>query len=459
MSRSSLARLRPRCPSTCSARVSTRFRTGLAIDKIDVRRFLGPFLRCHDLFIGHWQTLFDVPDITFRVTQDYDGDGVEEEIYSEGYFDVRWNSGSIPDVTLEASGNALATQQCGPVKEIPCGNVPSIEAAGYLDLEPGYHDDATGFGLRVNRPSPTGAFPPPPIEGIDSGVEANAPYAGNLNLHGCVRLNNATHYRISQEYRATPSDAWGASMPLLGVTWIAPRQGPGSPIPFVPDGDGWYPILPAAVLVHPNWLMPWNTNARPDGTYQLELELGRLTGGTINSVGTSAKRAFEVDNSSPAASFIEVRWRPASASGTWNNSNSTVVLPTLPGACPVIERPTGQDIHVRVVWSAASAHLRDAALVQSGCGGGGMVLLDTVETPLQESYQHWHTGDNDNNVSQTNHYLLPAGRPPGCYSLGIRAWSRAYNPQDWDAASTKDWWVNQGIRRSWPSRAISVVDV
>ena len=284
----------------------------LPLEKIDVRRFIGPFLRCHDIYIGQWQTVLDVPDITFRVTQDYDGDGVEEEIYSEGFFDVRWDSGPIPDVTLEASGNALATLQCGPVKEIPCGNVASIEAAGYLDLEPAYHDDVAGFGLRVNRPSPTGLYPPPPVEGVASATPANAPYAGNLNLHGCVRLNDATHYRINQEYRANPSDPWGSAMTLKGITWVAPRQGPGSPIPFVPDADGWYLIQPAVILVHPNWLLPWNTEARADGTYRLELELGRLTGGVINSIGTSAKRVFEVDNSSPAASFIEVRWRPAS---------------------------------------------------------------------------------------------------------------------------------------------------
>jgi len=430
----------------------------LAVEKLDLRRFLGPFLRCHDIWVGTWHTIFDVPDITFRVTQDYDNDGVEEVIYSEGLFDVRWNAGAIPDVTLEASGNALATLNCGPVKEIACGNVPSIEAAGYLDLEPAYHDDATGYGLRVNRPSPTGDFPPPPSTGVASAVPANAPYGDNLNLHGCVRLHNATHYRLKSEYRAHPADPWGAQTVITGVAWMAPRQGTGSMIPFIPDADGWYAIVDPAILVHPNWLLPWNTRGKSDGTYRLQVELGRLTGATINPIagtaGHSAKRMFQVDNSKPATSFVEVRWRLASVAGAWNDSNSTVVLPAPANTCPVIYRPTGQDIHLRVVWTAAAAHLRDAALVQSGCGGGGLVALDGGA----EAYRHWHTGPLDNNVSQTNHYLLPSSRPPGCYSLGIRAWSRAYNPQDFDAASTHDWWVNQAIRWSWPSRAISVVD-
>jgi hypothetical protein len=426
----------------------------VGIDKIDFRAFIGPFLRCWDIYLPVWQTVLDVPDITFRVTQDYDNDGVEEVIYSEGFFDVRWNSGSIPDVTLEASALAVATQQCGPVLEIPCGNVASIETAGYLDLEPAYHDDADGYGLRVNRPTATGDYPPPPATGVASAVPANAPYAGNLNLHGCVRIDNATHYRLKYEYRAAAADPWGAPTIFLGITWIAPRQGPGAPIPFVPDGDGWYGIVNPAILVHPNWLLPWNTPHHSDGIYRLELELGQLTAGVINSVGTSAKRVFRVDNQYPSASFVEVRWRLASVAGPWNDMNSTVVLPAPANTCPVIHRPAGQDLHLRVVWTASATHLRDATLVQSGCGGGGLVMIDGGV----EAYRHWHTGPLDNNISQTNLYLLPASRPPGCYTLGIHAWSRAFNPQDFDAASTHDWWVNQGFRWYWPSRAISVVD-
>jgi len=427
----------------------------LPVEKIDFRRFVGPFLRCHDVWLATWQTVLDVPDITFRVTQDYDHDGVEEVIYSEGFFDVRWDSGSIPNVVLEASADALATANCGPVVEIPCGNAPSIETAGYLDLEPAYHDDVAGYGLRVNRPSPTGDFPPPPATGVPSAVPATAPYALNLNLHGCFRIGNATHYRLKKEYRARDVDPWGAQTPFLGVTWVAPRQGPGAPIPFVPDADGWYPIVNPAILVHPNWLLPWETRHGSDGLYRIQLELGRLVGGAIHSTGTSAKRIFRVDNAYPSASFLEVRWRLATTVGPWNDANSTVVLPAPAGTCPVIQRPTGQDLHVRVAWTASAAHLRDAALIGSGCGGGGFVLLDGGV----EAYRHWHTGPLDNNVTQTNHFLLPSARPPGCYTLAIHAWTRAFNPQDFNAASTHDWWVNEGIRWTWPSRAISVVDV
>ncbi len=47
-----------------------------------------------------WEFIADVPDITFRVTQAVDLDGDEETIYSERFFDVRWNSGDIPPVSI-----------------------------------------------------------------------------------------------------------------------------------------------------------------------------------------------------------------------------------------------------------------------------------------------------------------------------------------------------------------------
>ncbi len=425
----------------------------------DHRRFVGPFLRCRDIFVPVWTSILDVPDITFRVTQDYDLDGVEEVIYSEGFFDVRWNASSNLNVTLEASGNALSVEHCRPVA-VPCGNTASIESAGYLDIEPPYHNDATGYGVRVNRPTANGWYP-----ANDTRVNpANAPYTGNLNLHGCFRLKQATHYRVMRSFRPAPGDPWGPQMPIAGVIFTAPRQGPGAPIPMVPDADGWYPIHPASILVHPNWIIPWRTWLSPgDGGYQLRLQLGKQAGPNINVVDTSAPRTFEVDNSKPESSFLEVRWRDAGVTGAWTNANSTVVIPTpLPDTCPIIERPTGTDIHVQVVWTASAKHLRDATLDTYGCGGGSMEMIDSPPPPpppTVEDYRHWHTGPADNSVTQTNHFLLRGIRPPGCYTIRIRAHSRAYNPQDWDAASTMDWWVDQAPNYLNRARAISVVNV
>ena len=79
---------------------------------LDLRRAIGPFRRCVTVFLPEWTPILDVPDITFRVSQDTNGDGIEEPIYSESYFQVRWNSGSISDITIEADPNALAGRLC-----------------------------------------------------------------------------------------------------------------------------------------------------------------------------------------------------------------------------------------------------------------------------------------------------------------------------------------------------------
>ena len=39
--------------------------------------FIGPFRRCYDHYIPEWHSIIDVPDITFRVTQDVNGDGTQ----------------------------------------------------------------------------------------------------------------------------------------------------------------------------------------------------------------------------------------------------------------------------------------------------------------------------------------------------------------------------------------------
>src|SRR5262245_7047915 len=129
------------------------------LSRLDPRRFIGPFWRCRDILLPQWVPIFDVPDITFRVTQDVDGDGDEETIYSEGHFDVRWNAGSIPPVKLQASQIAVSTPDCdGP--GVPCADEPAIVLAGRYPLHnpaapPPYHDNGSGYAQRPNRPHPS----------------------------------------------------------------------------------------------------------------------------------------------------------------------------------------------------------------------------------------------------------------------------------------------------------------
>ena len=82
------------------------------LGSFDLRQFIGPFRRCVDVFVPEWVPIIDIPDITFNVTQDVNGDGVEETIVSEGLFKVRWNAGSLSPVKLIASPPAISIPEC-----------------------------------------------------------------------------------------------------------------------------------------------------------------------------------------------------------------------------------------------------------------------------------------------------------------------------------------------------------
>ena len=127
-----------------------------AFEAIHPERFIGPFRRCRDVLVPEWMPIFDVPDITFSVTQDVDGDGDEETIYSEGYFDVRWDAGAIPDVTLEASQIALASISCDN-PEMACAE-PAIVLAGKMPVH--------------NLPAPADPY-----------IELTTGYAGGQTAH------------------------------------------------------------------------------------------------------------------------------------------------------------------------------------------------------------------------------------------------------------------------------------
>ena len=256
-------------------------------------RAVGPFIRCRDVIVAEWQTILDVPDITFRVEQDTDGDGTDEVIYSESYFDVRWNAGYIGPVTLYASADAIVSHVCeGP--SIPCVDTPTIETVGLMPLIATHHDNATGYATRVNRPRPLGLSSSPQVS------PGRAPYAGTLQLHGCHHIPNGAFYRLLYSFNGN------AQVPFLGLEWYAPRLGGGAPIHFVPDNQGWYPIVPAAQLVFPHWLLNWPTSA--GGVYDIQLQIGNAA---KNPVGApSAVVKMRIDNSSPNVGFVQLRWRP-----------------------------------------------------------------------------------------------------------------------------------------------------
>lgn len=393
------------------------------VEQFEPQRFMGPFLRCIDVLIPEWMPIFDVPDITFRVTQDVDGDGDEETIYAESYFDVRWNAGPIPDVTLEASPIAVAGVTCD-TPDVLCEDTPAILFAGLMPLvnppapaDP-YHDTGTGYARRPNRPHPSGSIAP--LASDFPLPLAEAPYTRVLQLYGCNEVEGAVFYRLRYEYNG------GASVPFLGLTWPVHRVVGGSLQTLwpTPDANGWYPILPAADGWFPqHLLLNWRTGE--NGLYTIVLELGNAAKAVINS---SAPVNFRIDNSKPTAQFMELRWRVAG--GAWSAPLSLI--------CPVITRPmvggNPAPIEFMVSYQVSVAHLRSVSLSGGGCGGGAPTLISALSTA-----QHWHTSPGDNSVINTATFALPGSAPQGAYSFHLFAAGRAFNPSGGDGGFGADW--------------------
>jgi hypothetical protein len=403
---------------------------------------IGPFLRCRDVIVAEWEYIFDVPDITFRVTQDVDLDGDEETIYSEGFFDVRWNAGTIPPVTLKASPIARPSPFCdGPV--IPCGNKPAIVTVGLMPLATSHHDNASGCATRVNRPKPAGLFSSPPTPG--AGPEsAQSPYAGTLQLHGCHRIGGAKYYRLLYKYEGGPE------LPFLGLDFYPPRlTGPPWWTHAVPDSQGWYEVLdPESVYVFPHWLIDWRTwnGSFPNGNYEIRLQLADASKTPLAPPAEfSDPVTIRIDNRSPSANFDQVRWRVTG--GPW------VETFTWPFACIVIHRPKNKDIEIEVSWSAWAPQFRSASVGASGCGAGAPALASSIGTA-----EHWHQNIGDNFMSRSTLWSLPHTLPQGSYGFTIHSSSRAFNPAGDGGGPGTNWKTDYDYLYVVPSIGVAVID-
>ncbi len=406
---------------------------------LSVSRAVGPFLRCRDIIVPEWQVVLDVPDITFRVTQDVDLDGDDETIYSESFFDVRWDAADIPPVTLVASPIARPSPICeGP--SIPCGDTPEIVTVGLMPLAATHHNNATGTATRVNRPRPGGLLGDPQVS------PGQAPYAGTLQLHGCHDIGGAQWYRVLYAYN-------GASeVPFTGLEWYPPTlTGPPWWMHAFPDASGWYKMPTAAEfanLVFPHWILNWPTTSFSDGDYVVRLQLADATKTPLSPPEEfSPTVTFAVDNKAPNVNFSQIRWRVSG--GAWLAQNTF----TWPFVCIVIERPTGADIEIEVTWGATAAHLRDVQITASGCGAGTPGLLSPVSTS-----QHWHENFADNSVSNVTLYMLPGSAAQGSYGLSIDAWSRAFNPAGDGGGPATNWLANYSYIEASPSVSVAVID-
>ncbi len=426
--------------------------------RFDPRRVIGPFKRCIDLKIKEWTPILDVPDVTFRVTQDINGDGTEEVIYSEGYFQVRWNAGNLGEVVLEAQPQAKAGLDCGDGSPIPCGNLPAIVLAGRMPVVDAatIYDSANGYALRPNRPHPSALF----LDALPN-PDAAAPFTGTLTLFGCNRTDpGATHYRILHKYSANSGASFSAYVPFVGLSWPLFRLDAlghlESHFPAA-DADGWYPI---ALPPGPNPFLPqdilldWPSRSFADGRYVLKLELG--TGGAVTS--SSAEVAFNIANAAPLAR-LTVEWRRGSVGA----------FQPLGNPCPVVRRGHNKvAVEFRVRLEAASSHLRSAHLAASDCGDGHFEFLSGSGTPANHLqtvpgvgavFGHWHTSPADNSLLLEAIYRLPETASQGTYGFGAIVASRAFNPNDGVGhLPSVSWEYDPAPSYSHPSLQFSVID-
>ena len=418
-------------PTMEMARSTLANRLGVDVGRLkgfDLRAPIGPFKRCVTLYVPEWSLVFDVPDITFRVTQDVDGDGDEEVIYSEGFFDVRWNAGPIGPVILKASDLARESRLCDH-PPVVCGNVPSIQFGGMMPLSAAYLDNTTGYARRPNRPRP---IPPPIIQ-----PDATAPFCQNVNLFGCLIRTGATKYRLAYRFSSDGGGTFSPEVPFTNVEWWwHPLL--GAPVHAVADANGWY-ALPPAGLIGPevNFLFPFSG---ADGLYEIRVQMGT---GVNTVVSSSSAVRLRVDNSLPLYSRT-IQWRVV-GTGPWN---------PLEFPCPLVTRGVvPQDVEFDVRWDVSAEHYRNASIGAGDCGSGsfGAPVIQGDST-ASGGTDDWHQGPLDNAVVFHGRYTLPAGAAQGTYNFDMNANTRAFNPSGADINyQTFDWnydspsggvWVN-----------------
>ncbi|HEX8027548.1 MAG TPA: hypothetical protein VF491_03755, partial [Vicinamibacterales bacterium] len=361
------------------------------IEALDLGRFIGPFKRCIDVLLPEWQLIIDIPDITFKVTQDTNGDGTEEIIYSEGYFDVRWDAGTIPNVTLVASAIAKESHVCD-TPDIACGNVPALLFAGLMPLtDANYFDSAVGYAKRPNRPIPP----------IGPRPDAETPFLGVLQLYGCVNVSNAQFYRV-----LLSTDNGVNFSAITGLQWNLYPVPSGSPVTVVADANGWYPVLPNPTDFHPaRMVIEWPTPTL--GKHVLKIELGNAA---KNPIGTSANVAIQTDNTAPTITFNTLKWKFSSEGDAAFNLPGRDLLVT----CPTIRRGAApQSIDVQFDATVTAHHLRDGGIYVITCEGAAIPPL-AIPAPHAS---HWHDAVTDNAEFLTGRYQISAAHLEGAYTF------------------------------------------
>ncbi len=388
--------------------------------KLDPKRAYGPFLRCREIVVPQWSPVLDVPDISFEVTQDVNGDGQPEVIYSEGLFEVRWDANNIADVVLRADAIAVTSTSCDVPDVNTGGDVAILFASNYPLQVAGnpsdYHDGVSGYAKLPNRPDADG------VPGGTRTEPAYAPFVGSFYLMGNAERPGATHYRVHHQVDGGATSYIGGSFgPLMKVVGSALQQ-----LVVTPVGGQWYPIVPRAAGWTPVGILA-PVSEGGDHLHSFHLEFGvQAADGTVNVVANSATPPvnLQIDATGPTVEFQAFQWRQPDVSPVWQ---------TLPIAdCAVVARQGGGRVQFRLALRVSADHLRDFAVGASGCGGPGPLLIgearDGLPAAAADAAAHWHTGADDNAHTRELFYELAPGAPAGCYHFSVFAATRAFAP-------------------------------
>lgn len=408
--------------------------------ELDLERYFGPYLRCSTVLVPEWKATLDVPDLTFEVLQDVDGDGTQEVIYAEGLFDVRWDAGAIPDVTLHASSIAISSPLCD-IPDLPDDVGAAILFAGNYPLKQpapstgaaGFQDD-DGMSVLVNPPDLDGDGATPARN-----PPATSPFTGSFFLIGSAEVAGATHYRVAHRLGGVTSYLSGGFGPLARVVGGAYQTLVVSPV-----GGQWYPIVPRAEGWSPSGILA-PVGVAGDEQHQFHLELGTMGPGGVTPIAGGATGPVKVwvDTTKPEIAAT-LAWRHPDAASPAAAAWKALGL----GACPVVERTVGQRVQFRFTVTVSAHHLRDYTIGAHGCGGPDPELITSARdglpaTPAAAEHR-WHTSAGDNTATVTLYYELAAGAPAGCYHFGVVARSRAFDPRATvslaPGQSPEDWW-------------------
>ncbi len=441
-------------------RLPKTLRPGKGLEELSPRRVYGPFRRCIDVRFPVWMPLLDVPDITFRVSQDVDGDGHEELIYTEGLGDVRVNATLPMNVVLRAQSNAISIPPAlCRLPDVPCAE-PGLVMAGLMPIqnepapEPPYLEPSRGTATRVNRPHVTGHFG----EAVDESILGRSPFCSTLQLRGCNRRDGARYYRVLGRLRAEGELGFGLERPWVGESWQQIRW-VGSPPRverrhIVSDEQGWYQILDASEgWLDPHLLLNWPTTSYGNGLYELRLEFADAS---RHSLGFSPERRLRVDNRRPILT-PRVAWRPL-GHGSFE---------PVPSGCAVLRRRASQPLEFSVDLVTSCSFLRSVTLAATACGGiraaRTSALPEQWESPDADdgTLQRFHTHVTETHVSENVRFVLPGLAEPGVYGFRAVSRSRAFNPAGGDGGfGASEWFYDPGSYRftEW-HRQFAVVDV